>query len=173
MEPHLLREVERLALQVARDGALADPPVPAPVRIRPMLGFTRLTAKTRKVIRDELDRDEAFRARVAEAADEDEVGAAGWLWLHRPDGWEGEVAAAREREAPEVGPLPRKLAGAEAAAERQRAEVEDATNAWRRAEGRVAELEWRVRCGRRPTRSSGCAPRSSGWPRSGSGPCGT
>ncbi|MCU1372290.1 MAG: hypothetical protein JWO77_3484, partial [Ilumatobacteraceae bacterium] len=34
-----------------------------------------------------IDDDGVFRARVAEAADEAELGRAGWLWLHRPVGW--------------------------------------------------------------------------------------
>lgn len=48
-----------------------------------------------------LDADDAFRSRVAEGTDEDAIGRAGWLFLHRPDGWREEldllVAAEAER----------------------------------------------------------------------------
>ena len=41
-----------------------------------------------------IDEDGIFRARVAEAADESEVGRASWLWLHRPVGWLDDPALA-------------------------------------------------------------------------------
>jgi predicted RNA-binding protein with PIN domain len=57
------------------------------------------------VIARVVDEDGILRARVAEAADEGEVGRASWLWLHRPVGWrddpavtgEGPTAPAAER----------------------------------------------------------------------------
>lgn len=52
-----------------------------------MLGFARLSAAAYGTIGRVLEEDGIFRARVAEAADEDEVGRAGWLYLHRPVGW--------------------------------------------------------------------------------------
>lgn len=52
-----------------------------------MLGFARLSAAAYGTIARVLEEDGIFRARVAEAADEDEIGRAGWLYLHRPVGW--------------------------------------------------------------------------------------
>lgn len=54
-------------------------------------------------MRQVLDRDEAFRARVAEGTREDDLDRASWLFLTRPDGWQEELelllaAAAEERE---------------------------------------------------------------------------
>lgn len=88
-----LRPACRLAVAVAVEGERADPRVAAPAELRPILGFTRLSAAAYAVIARVIDDDGIFRARVAEAADEHEVGRAGWLWLHRPVGWADEVAA--------------------------------------------------------------------------------
>jgi hypothetical protein len=52
-----------------------------------VLGFARLSAAAYGTIARVLEEDGIFRARVAEAADEDEIGRAGWLYLHRPVGW--------------------------------------------------------------------------------------
>lgn len=38
-----------------------------------------------------LDDDRAFRSLVADEATEDVVGRAGWLYLHRPEGWDDEL----------------------------------------------------------------------------------
>lgn len=141
MEPRLLRAAEGLAVQVAFDGELADPPVPAPPELKPILRFRKLSASTRTIIRRVLDGDADFRARVAAEATEDAVGRAGWLWLHRPDGWFEEIEASTELEAPEEAPgtgrLRRALAGAEAAAVRHRTDAEEAAAARVRAEERA------------------------------------
>lgn len=145
VEPRLLRAVEGLAVQVAFDGELADPPQPAPAELKPILRFRKLSAATRTTIRRVLDGDEAFRARVAAVAVEDDVGRVGWLWLHRPDGWLEEIEAAVEVDAPDEAPgtgrLRRALAGAEAAATRHRVEAEDAVAARVRAEERATAAE--------------------------------
>jgi hypothetical protein len=88
-----LRDACRLAVGVAIEGEAARPRIPAPTALVPVLGFRRLTATSYRLIARVVDEDDAFRARVAEAADEDEVGRVGWLWLQRPDGWVDEVAA--------------------------------------------------------------------------------
>jgi predicted RNA-binding protein with PIN domain len=82
-----LRPACRLAVAVALEGEVADPPVPAPPALRPVLGFSRLSAAAYAVIGRVIDEDGTFRARVAERADEAEVGRAGWLWLQRPVDW--------------------------------------------------------------------------------------
>lgn len=42
-----------------------------------------------------LDRDDDFRERVADGADEKDLGRASWLFLHRPDGWGAELSLLR------------------------------------------------------------------------------
>jgi predicted RNA-binding protein with PIN domain len=73
---------------VAAEGEVAEPRVPSPPAVRPLFGFTRLSAAAYGRLRDAVDGDDDFRARVAAAADEATVGRAGWLWLTRPEGWE-------------------------------------------------------------------------------------
>ena len=74
-------------MAVAQKGEQADPRLPAPAALRPVLGFSRLSAAAYGIITRVIDEDGIFRARVAEAADETDVGRASWLWLHRPVGW--------------------------------------------------------------------------------------
>jgi predicted RNA-binding protein with PIN domain len=62
-----------------------------PPRLRPVLNFSRLNAKALEVVRRTVDEDDDLRTRVADAVDEARGGRAGWLWLHRPDGWEDEL----------------------------------------------------------------------------------
>ena len=123
-DPKLLRDACRLAVAVARDGELAEPRVPAPGGVRSILQFTRMSSAAYAIVRRSVDEDEAFRRRVAAAATDDEVGRAGWLWLHRPDGWEADSAL----EAPDehdrargMARLRRERDGAEAAAARHQA----------------------------------------------------
>jgi predicted RNA-binding protein with PIN domain len=139
-----LRAALQFALVVARQGERDDPPVPAPGRLRPYLGFTRTPGAALEVCRRVLDEDEAFRRRVAAVANADEVGAIGFLWLTRPDNWELSAAALqaeRERErrlgsdARRHDDLERREALAREAArvaERERREAVDALEAARR-----------------------------------------
>jgi predicted RNA-binding protein with PIN domain len=110
----------------------ADPVVPPPAPLRPYLTFSRLTTHSLEAIARVVDRDDGFRARVAEAVSESEVGRAGWLWLARPQGWEDELAelesARAARQADEAGErderaATRKLAVAQAAAARAEADA--------------------------------------------------
>lgn len=99
--PELLTGALERAVTVARrDLATRDAPSP-PSSIRPVLGFTRLPSRALRTVQLALDRDDAFRARVAEGAEESALGRASWLFLHRPDGWFdelGELAAQVEEE---------------------------------------------------------------------------
>ena len=117
-------------MAVARAGEEDTPVVPAPVALRPFLQFAKLPARAVVAARRAVDADDEFRARVAEAVTEDDVGRAGWVWLTRPPGWEvelealehgvaeaGEVAADRRAE----NEARRRLAGAEAATQRAEA----------------------------------------------------
>jgi predicted RNA-binding protein with PIN domain len=81
-----------LALRVAAEGEVAEPRVPSPSAVRPLFGFTRLSAAAYGRLRGAVDDDPDFRERVAEVADESVVGRAGWLWLTRPEGWESDPA---------------------------------------------------------------------------------
>jgi predicted RNA-binding protein with PIN domain len=110
-----------------------------PTALRRYLNFARLTSRSLEAIARVVERDDEFRARVAGAVDEAQVGRAGWLWLTRPDGWEAELAeleataaarAADEREEREERAATRKLAAAQSAAARAEAE----------AVARIAEL---------------------------------
>ncbi|HEX6597068.1 MAG TPA: hypothetical protein VF045_09045, partial [Acidimicrobiales bacterium] len=80
------------ALTVAREGEDDTPAIPAPTPLRPFLRFAKLPPRALSATRKALESDDEFRARVAEAADEEDVGRAGWLFLTRPEGWEDELA---------------------------------------------------------------------------------
>ncbi|MFO7280901.1 MAG: NYN domain-containing protein [Thermoanaerobacterales bacterium] len=118
---------------MARAGLEADPVVPPPPGLGRYLRFARQTPASLKAVARIVERDEAFRARVAAAVDEATVGRAGWLWLTRPEGWEDELAAieaehaarrADEEEQRSEREARRKLERAEAAASKARAEAE-------------------------------------------------
>ena len=95
----LLRRALTAAVEVARAGAMSDPPVPAPTGLQPFLRFARLPPAALAAARKVLDADADFRARVAETTSEDVVGHEGWLFLTRPEGWEAELdEATRERD---------------------------------------------------------------------------
>jgi predicted RNA-binding protein with PIN domain len=145
----------------------ADPVVPPPPALRPYLTFSRLNTRSLDAVARVVDRDDEFRARVAAAVSEEQVGRAGWLWLARPDGWADELAelesAWAAQQADEAGERDertaiRKLAAAQAAAARAEAdtrarlvELDEARGDLAReraaraaAEARVAELEAQV-----------------------------
>src|SRR5690606_15596181 len=128
-----IRPAVEAALAVARAGLEADPVVPPPPGLGRYLRFARQTPASLKAVARIVERDEAFRARVAAAVDEATVGRAGWLWLTRPEGWEDELAAieaehaarrADEEEQRSEREARRKLERAEAAASKARAEAE-------------------------------------------------
>ncbi len=96
-----------------------------------MLGFQRLPRRALRTVAEVLDRDEAFRRRVADGLDEDEPDRASWLFLTRPDGWADELAvlgddAAEQRAEKERRSAERRVEQLSAALERRDEEVEDA-----------------------------------------------
>lgn len=125
----LLRPALEAALDVARAGRRADPPVAVPASLRQVLRMRKQTATSLEQVRRALDDDPDLRRRAAEAVDERRVGRAGWLFLARPDGWEAELAdleaAAQQRD--------------EVVREEREADREE-----RRARKRVATLEERL-----------------------------
>lgn len=129
----LLRPALELAVELARVGEQAHPPLPAPAPLRRYLQFAKLPARALGGIRRVLDEDEAFRARLAAVVDGDEIGQAGRLFLERPDGWEEELAllvdTASEEEAAALEDraersAQKQLARSQAAAKRAAGEAE-------------------------------------------------
>ena len=154
IDPKRLHAACRLALAVAREGELAEPRLPAPPGLGPILRFSRLSATAYATITRVVDDDDDFRARVAAApeATVHEVGHAGYLWLHRPDGWEDDPAL---HAAPVAGDPDRPTAKAKAEnkaeatrrrrdaadAEARRRTKEQLATARRSAAAAAAELE--------------------------------
>ncbi|MGQ0617024.1 MAG: NYN domain-containing protein [Acidimicrobiia bacterium] len=87
----LLRPALEAAVTAARTGEEADLALPAPPALRRYLRFARLPMPALDVARKVVEEDDDFRHRVAAGATEADVGEAGWLWLHRPDGWEARL----------------------------------------------------------------------------------
>lgn len=126
---------------------MADPPVAAPAVLRPLLGFRRLTGASFEKIAQVMDEHPDFRARVAEAADEDEVGRAGWLWLNRPDGWEDDPSlsgASDEVSERTITQLTRERDTAQAAADRFRGLAEDQERRRRGVEAQLRDVRRRA-----------------------------
>jgi predicted RNA-binding protein with PIN domain len=89
----VIRRAVEAALAVARAGLTADPVVPPPPALRRYVTFAKQTARSLDAIARVVEADDEFRARVAEAVGEEDVGRGGWLWLTRPEGWHDELAA--------------------------------------------------------------------------------
>jgi predicted RNA-binding protein with PIN domain len=153
----LLRPALELALDVTRAGRELTPSLPLPRPVERVLGFARLSTAAWDDLRRAVDGDEAFRARVALVAEEDDVGRAGWLWLNRPDGWERELAelaasATAERTSDLAAAERRARREAEREAKRRQRSLEEerdalradlgaADDARRRAEAAAAAIE--------------------------------
>ncbi len=86
----LLQSACELSYQIARDGVENNPPTDPPAAMRSFLYVSELPGRALTVAQQAIEDDPAFRRRVAEQADEDVVGRAGYLWLHRPIGWAAE-----------------------------------------------------------------------------------
>ncbi len=138
---------------VARAGLDVVPPVPPPAPLRPFLSFRKLSGRALERARRVLDDDEAFRERVRDAVDRDDVGEAGWLLLDRPPGWEdrlGELLDDAGREADQAGTaedvarLTRELARAI----EERDEAMDATRQARSDQDRAARALDDAKAGR-------------------------
>ena len=121
--------------------------VDPPRSLRPFLRFARLPEQALAAVRRALEDDAEFRARVASATDERVAGRAGWLFVHRPDGWEAELVAiaeearaqaASDRDEREERTARRRLSHAEAATERAEAAAARARAEAERAVGELA-----------------------------------
>ncbi len=102
------------------------------------MGFARLSAAAYATIVRVVDDDGIFRARVAEVADEEDIGRASWLWLHRPVGWQDDPAMSGPA-APLERPEPADRRDDKAATARLRKAVADADAARRRTADQLAE----------------------------------
>ncbi|HEX4864220.1 MAG TPA: hypothetical protein VFV02_09120, partial [Acidimicrobiales bacterium] len=87
----MIRAALELSWAVAKVGSQARPPLTVPGRLRPLMKVSRLPDRMLSTVRDVVDSDEEFRARVTQAADEELLARPSWLWLVRPDGWEDEL----------------------------------------------------------------------------------
>jgi predicted RNA-binding protein with PIN domain len=128
----MIRPALELAWAVAKVGSQARPPILPPGRLRPLMRFAKLPDRALATVRQVVDEDPDFRARVAKAAEDAGLERASWLWLVRPDGWNEELnsfteaadAAAQEVQAErEERSALRRLAAAESATARTEAEL--------------------------------------------------
>jgi predicted RNA-binding protein with PIN domain len=92
-----LRPALELAWAVARARNQARPPLPIPGRMKRLVNAARLPDRMLSTIRQVLEDDSAFRAEVAEVADEELLGRLAQLWLVRPQGWEEDLAVLLEQ----------------------------------------------------------------------------
>jgi hypothetical protein len=144
----LLRDAIEVAFVVAVAASRARPAVPVPAALKPFLKLQKLPDRALAPIRRVIESDAGFRTLVLPAASEALVGRAGWLWLHRPEGWQAELldlAAAEEADTGAEKVSSKRLAGAEAAARRATADLVAANAAAQQAR---VELE-RERSARR------------------------
>jgi predicted nucleic acid-binding Zn-ribbon protein len=86
----LLKPACELSYAIARDGVEGEPPVDPPDVMRSFLYVGELPGRALSLAQQAIEDDPAFRRRVADKATEDDVGRAGYLWLHRPIGWAAE-----------------------------------------------------------------------------------
>jgi YacP-like NYN domain len=91
-----LRPALELAFLVAVVGSRQRPPLAAPASLRPFLRSQKLSIAAQEPLVAAVESDVDFRLRVLAVADEATVGAAGMLWLSRPDDWQRELAALLE-----------------------------------------------------------------------------
>jgi predicted RNA-binding protein with PIN domain len=99
-----LRPAIELAFLVAVFGSRQKLPVPD--GLVPFVKSQKMAPTALGAVCHAVEHDEAFRQRIAVAADEAAVGRAGVLWLRRPEGWSAELArvVAGDVPAPTVSP---------------------------------------------------------------------
>ena len=131
----LVKQALEIALFVAARAEEYDPPVEPPRYLLPFSNFRKPVKRALSAAYRALEEDDEFRRRVAEDLDVEDVGRASWLFLHRPDGWDDELAAiegdlqerhGEAKQAVEEQRAARRLRDVEADLERVRAELSDA-----------------------------------------------
>jgi predicted RNA-binding protein with PIN domain len=129
VDPAAVRPALERALEVARQGVAATPSVAAPKELVRYLDFQKLTGPALAAVQRVLDGDDDFRRRVLASTTPEEIGAAGWLALSRPAGWEELLRAVAEADA--------EVSGSDAAAR----QVRDLQRALEASEHRRAEAQ--------------------------------
>lgn len=99
MGDEMLAKVCELAFEVAKEGD-------APSAMTNYLYLAQRPRRAYSVAQRELEEDPGFRARVAAQATIENVGEKGYLWLHRPDGWESRFAALSDGTEPNITAAP-------------------------------------------------------------------
>ena len=90
MSAESLQAACELAYVVAREDAESAFPAEPPSSMRSFLYVSDLPRRAITVAQQAIESDSEFRNRVAGKATEENVGRAGYLWLHRPPGWASE-----------------------------------------------------------------------------------
>ena len=131
MDPAAVRPALERALEVARQGVAATPTVAAPKELVRYLDFQKLTGPALGAVQRVLDRDDDFRRRVLASTTPEEIGAASWLALSRPAGWEVLLQTVAEADAhatagDAAARQARDLQRALEASERKRAQADEA-----------------------------------------------
>lgn len=118
-----LRPALQLALEVA---AATGEPIPG--RVRNLVRNRRKPANWPTTMRLALEEDEAFRKLVGGAAEEEALGRLPFLWLTRPEGWSGQLAALveAEQQEKEASAAAARISELEGEVARTRAEAEEA-----------------------------------------------
>lgn len=83
-----LRPAIELCYAIAREGVEVEPQIDPPEAMRSFLYVVNLPERGFDVAIEAVEKDEVFRLRVAEHADEGHIGTEGYLWLVRPEGWQ-------------------------------------------------------------------------------------
>jgi hypothetical protein len=94
-----IRNAIELAFAVVIVGMRARPPITPPPSLKPFVRFQKIPPAALGPVRRAVEADDELRARVALAATEEAVGRPSWLWIHRPEGWEAELAQLAAEEA--------------------------------------------------------------------------
>ncbi len=130
-----LRRVLELAHLVGRSEQRRSSGPQPPASAEPALRSQRLLPQHLDLLRAALDADDAYRSRVADLADEREVGETAWLWVARPSGWSERIAQLhRTASASEL----------QAVIDRLNAQVADITEQATMAQREVASLTARL-----------------------------
>lgn len=132
IEPRHLRSALEFAVLMAVEGQKFKPPLAFPAGLRKYFGSNRIPTASLAAIMRIIERDDAFRTRIAVGALPELVDPIGRLWLERPEGWQADVerlaveadaeeeAAGAERR---LRKAERRREAAEQAAARTRAEL--------------------------------------------------
>jgi len=136
MVPRLFDPLADLAIDVARSGLKASPRIEPPTRIASILRFSKIPARAKDTIIAVLDDDDEFRKLVFDAANERQVGRAGYAFLERREGWQtivDQLVGALEepglKPSSDLRKLERRLDSAERNGDRLTAELADAQRA--------------------------------------------